>query len=203
MNSYLQRLTGASAKLPIAESRLLLLTGQSSFASSALSPAQHSFLQSVSPAECSVTQSGFPYDADFAASAYQEAGLLAASWRNLRQVYWTLSSPNFVKTVAGRLQMAINTTPQRLILITGSCGLQLANAAWPLLRVPPALRVDVVALGPACFGPLQLPPIVIQGRRDPWSRLLFRGHVDHICECGHLDYWESAEVRALVRSLLL
>lgn len=93
----------------------------------------------------------------------------------------------------------MDATSRRLILTTGSCGLQLANAAWPLLRVPPDLRVDVTALGPACFGKLRMPVTVVQGRRDRWSRMFYRGRVDHFCECGHLDYWDSNEARALLR----
>jgi hypothetical protein len=196
MSVFLQRLNSAGALSPVAE-RIALLTGQSSFVSSALSPNQLSFLEAVAPEGCSILRTGLPFDS--ALGEFREIGMVGASWRNARQVYWSICSPAFRKTVARRLQALLDSTSRRLILITGSCGLQLANSAWPLLRVPPDLQVDVTALGPACFGALQMPVTVVQGRRDGWSRLFYRGRVDHHCECGHLDYWDSETVRALLR----
>jgi hypothetical protein len=81
----------------------------------------------------------------------------------------------------------------RTILITGSCGVQLANVGWP---------GEVIALGPACLGPLRVRAYVIRGRGDGWSRLFYRGRVDRACGCGHLGYWESEEVREIVRGIL-
>ena len=125
--------------------------------------------------------------------------MVGASWRNMRQVYWSLWSPGFRAVVAQRLQILLEATERRLILITGSCGMQLANEAWPLLRPRSNLRIDVIALGPACFGELRMPATVIQGRGDFWSRLFYHGPVDHYCDCGHLDYWGSEAVRGLIR----
>lgn len=196
MNTYLQRLHGVGV-LPPVTNRIALLTGQSSFLSSALSPSQISFLEGVAPAGCSILRTGFPFDSTL--ETFRNAGMAGASWRNARQVYWSIFSATFRGAVARRLQAMMDATSRRLILITGSCGLQLANSAWPLLRVPAALRVDVIALGPACFGAPRMPVTVIQGRRDGWSRLFYRGRVDHFCECGHLGYWNSDEVRALLR----
>jgi len=202
MNGYLQRLTAASAEFPAVESRILLLTGQSSFASSALSPAQHSFLDAVTPPGFAVERTGFPFDASFARAGFRNIGMASASARNAKQVYWSMYSSEFVAVLARRLQLLLHSTSQRLILITGSCGLQLANVAWPRLQVPVALAVNVVALGPASFEPPRMRATVVQGRRDAWSRLFYKGRVDHVCECGHLMYWESQEVRTLVRGIL-
>jgi hypothetical protein len=196
MNEYLERLDGAAALAPAAE-RIALLTGQSSFVSSALSPGQLAFLETVAPAGCSIVRTGLPFDS--AVEEFREVGMVGASWRNTRQVYWSICSAAFRTAVARRLQALMDATSRRLILITGSCGLQLANSAWPLLRVPPDLRVEVAALGPVCFGALRVPVRVIQGRRDGWSRLFYRGKVDGLCECGHLDYWDSEAVRVLLR----
>ncbi|MBI2688001.1 MAG: hypothetical protein HYX27_16960 [Acidobacteria bacterium] len=168
--------------------------------SSALSPAQLDFLDAVAPAGADVVRAGFPFDA--ASPVYEEVPMVAASWRNTRQVGWTIYSPEFRKSVALRLQILMDGAGSRLALVTGSCGLQMANAAWPLLRIQDGLRVDVVALGPVCFRSLRVPATVIQGRRDGWSRFFYRGRVDRYCECGHLDYWASDEVRATVGALL-
>ena len=202
MNAHLRRLMGASAVLTPEESRVVLLTGQSSFTSSALSLAQLAFLESVAPEGCPAVDRGFPFDPAFDGPGFADTGVVAASWRNARQVCWSLCSRNFQDAVARRLQMVIDATRRRLVIITGSCGLQLANTAWPRLRMPPNLRVDVIALGPACFGTPRLRAYVVQGRWDAWSRLFYGNRVDHVCNCSHLDYWESQEVRVLVRGLL-
>ncbi|MBL8239628.1 MAG: hypothetical protein JNM66_19550 [Bryobacterales bacterium] len=202
MNAYLQRLAAASATLPPAESRIVLLTGQSSFTTSALSPAQIAFLREVAPPGCSVVERGFPFDPSFDGVGFSSTGIIGASWRNARQVYWALHSQRFQQAVAMRLQTVLDSTRRRLVIVTGSCGLQLANAAWPHLGLPPQLRIDVIALGPACFGGLHLPAQIVRGRRDVWSRIFYGDRVDHVCGCGHLEYWESEEARVLVRGLL-
>jgi hypothetical protein len=130
---------------------------------------------------------------------------LAASLRNVVQVFWSFASTRYQSIVRQTLQRAIDTTERRLLLITGSCGLQLAVRAWPDLRIPAALEVRIVALGPACFGRLRLAPAaitVLQGGHDGWSRLFYRGPVDARLPCGHLDYWTSPEVREIVAKLL-
>ena len=192
MSWYLDRLEGANETLPFVGTRVALLTGQSSFVSSALSPVQVSFLRAVAPVGASVLEMGFPFDSSFLGEGFQEAGMAGASWRNARQVGWALGSERFRGIVRARLGMLFGAA-SRTILITGSCGLQLANVGWP---------GEVIALGPACLGPLRVRAYVIRGRGDGWSRLFYRGRVDRACGCGHLGYWESEEVREIVRGIL-
>jgi hypothetical protein len=192
MSSYLERLEGARERLPFVETRVALLTGQSSFASSALSAAQIGFLRAVAPAGASVLEMGFPFDSGFCGGGFREVGMVAASARNARQVGWALRSARFRAVVARRLEELLAGSA-RLILITGSCGLQIANSAWPA-----GGQAEVVALGPACFGTLRVPARVVQGRADGWSRLFYRGRVDRYCDCGHLGYWEAGDVQAVV-----
>ena len=200
MSVYLERVAAADERLPVVETRVALLTGQSSLVSSALSPDQISFLHAVAPEGASVLEMGFPFDSAFQGAGFREMPVLPASWRNARQVWWALRSERFRGAVRRRLEALLASTSRRLILITGSCGLQLANVGWP--PAPVHLRVDVVALGPACFGALRVPAVVVQGRADGWSKLLYRGRVDVRCECGHLAYWGSAEVREKVGRIL-
>ena len=192
MSLYLDRLDGARERLPFVGTRVALLTGQSSFVSSALSPVQVSFLRAVAPAGASVLEMGFPFDSSFLGDGFREAGMATASWRNARQVGWALGSARFRGIVRARLEMLFGAA-SRTILIAGSCGLQLANLGWP---------GEVVALGPACLGMLRVRAYVVRGRGDGWSRLLYRGRVDRACGCGHLGYWESEEVREIVRGIL-
>jgi hypothetical protein len=98
----------------------------------------------------------------------------------------SLGSRAYRDVVRRVLQRAMDTTEQRLRIVTGSCGLQLLNCVWEELQG----EAEVVALGPACFGRLRVPAEVVLGDRDGWSRLFYRGRVDRRVSCGHLDYWQ-------------
>ncbi len=205
---YLRRLAALDPRgslLAPADLRVLLVTGQSSFRSARLAEEQVAFLREVSPCPGAVLEAGFPFHADLLADEREPFALLAASARNARQVVWSMTSRRYQQVVRRTLQQALDATRERLIVLTGSCGLQLLNRAWTRLALPPRLRVQVVALGPACFAPLRLRPAevtVIVGTRDPWSRLFYRGRADVRVACGHLDYWTSPDVRARVAAIL-
>ena len=109
------------------------------------------------------------------------------------------------RALSRTLQQAIERTRRRLAIVTGSCGLQMANTAWPRLIVPSRLDVHVLALGPVCLGPLKLPGArvtILQGGRDYWSRAFYRGRVDVRVPCGHLEYWSDARVREHAAAIL-
>lgn len=205
--SYRTRLAALDQSLSLikpAPSRLILLTGQSSFRSSRLSPEQVDFLSSVAPPRVEPLQNGFPYHGHFDCPA-PPPGLLAASVRNALQVCWSLFSPEYRRAVAHVLQTVFRNTSDTLYIITGSCGLQILASAWPMLSVPNGLDVRVVALGPALLHAGALPVdriAALQGRRDFCSRLLYRGRLAAQCDSGHMDYWTSPDTRELVASLL-
>src|SRR5579883_189944 len=149
--SYRTRLASLDERLSLIEpapSRLILLTGQSSFQSSRFSPAQAEFLNSVAPPAVELLGNGFPYHANFDCAS-PPPGLVAASVRNAMQVCWSLFSPAYRRSVAGVLQTVMRNTADSLYIVTGSCGLQILASAWPMLVVPDSLRVRVVAMGPA------------------------------------------------------
>lgn len=188
-----------------ARSRVVLVTGQSSFLTSRLSSDQRSFLESVSPPGAEPLLSGFPFHPDFHIDA-PEPPLPAASVRNALQFIWSLSAPRFRKTAARALQPLFHNTREALYLITGSCGLQLLAGAWEHLQPSAGLAVTIVALGPAMLRPFALDPSrvrTIQGNGDFWSRALYRGPVTIRCECGHLAYWRSPQVKRLAAELLV
>lgn len=205
--SYRTRLAALDESLSLikpAPSRLILLTGQSSFRSSRLSPAQVDFLNSVAPPGVEPLPNGFPYHANFD-SAAPPPGLLAASIRNAQQLCWSLFSPAYRRSVARVLQTVFRNTGESLYIVTGSCGLQILASAWSMLIVPNSLRLRVVALGPALLRAGALPADriqALQGRRDLWSRLLYRGRLEARCHSGHMDYWSSPDARKLVARLL-
>jgi hypothetical protein len=205
--SYLARLNALdfsrSSARP-AHSRIVLLTGQSSFRASRLSPAQADFLRAVAPPHAEPLLAAFPFHPDFDQPA-ASPGLPAASVRNGLQFLWCLTSPAFRRAVARALQPLFARTRDGLYLVTGSCGLQLLAAAWPELSIPAGLRITIVAIGPAMLRFFTLDPHLvstIQGRSDFWSRLLYRGPISVRCFAGHLEYWESAETRGAVAGLL-
>jgi hypothetical protein len=198
--SYPHRLASLAPERSLihqADSRVVILTGQSSFTSSRLSAIQQGFLEAITPPGFDLMPAGFPYHADLLGTR-PEPSILSASWRNAAQTFWSAAPTVFRQALAQTLNTLLSRTNRRLILITGSCGLQLANSVWPELNKPAELDIRVIALGPACFGTLQVPATVIQGRRDYWSKLFYRGPVKFHVPCGHLDYWTSHEVRALI-----
>lgn len=206
--SYLTRLNQLDYSRSLAaatvRSRVVLLTGQSSFHSSRLSVTQTDFLHAVAPAKAQPLLAGFPYHPDFDQHE-AEASLLAASARNGWQIVWSLWSATFQQTVARALQPLFQTTQESLFIVTGSCGLQLLACAWPKLTIRKNLSVSVAALGPAMLRPFTLDPnliFAIQGRADALSRWCYRGAIAAYCNAGHLDYWRSQETRAQVARLL-
>jgi hypothetical protein len=42
----------------------------------------------------------------------------------------------------------------------------------------------------------------VQGRRDGWSRALYRGPAPTRIACGHLDYWTDPAARDLARAFV-
>jgi len=179
--------------------RLVLLTGQSAFATSRLTPAQIEFLTEVAPPHAEVLKIGFPFHPDFDIEA-GTPGIVAASIRNTLQVLWSRYSSIYRETIAHALQPLFANTGDTLYILTGSCGLQLLASAWPFIDKPTTLSIRVVAIGPA--GPTMRNAIAVQGRKDRWSKLLYRGPVTARCDTGHLDYWDSRDVRGIVKELL-
>jgi hypothetical protein len=184
--------------------RMALLTGQSAPANTVLSPEQVSFMHQVVPAGFEVLGHGYPFHAACERGPHERTSIASASLNNARQFMAALGAPRFRRQLRWRLGELIERTSESLIIITGSGGLQLLNAVWSGLA-PIERSISVVALGPACLGPIRVPRrqlVTIRGSRDGWSRMLYRGPIDHGVACGHLGYWSSPEVIGLVRGLL-
>ena len=175
--------------------RIAILTGRSNPGSCALTPAQTAFLEAVRPPECDVIWTAFPYGES---GGYREVHILLASLHNAFEVAGTYSAGR-VRWIGERIE-SLRTGVKRLTLITGSCGLQMVNAAWPLLTA--GCEIRIIALGPVCLSKPRMPIVAIRGRSDVWSLALFGGPIDSYSRCGHLSYWESDEVRELVGRLV-
>ena len=193
----LARLDPAGFLLPPVGRRLCLLTGQSSFTTSALPDDKRAFLTMVAPAGAEVTMTGFPWHAAVS-DERAPPGLLAASLRNASQWLWARRHEGFRAALSAILGLALARTEERLLLVTGSCGVDLLAQA--LSRLPShGPELWVASLGPVG----RLPPdrriarsLIIQGRGDSWSRLLWRGRVHRRPDCGHLDYYRNRETIA-------
>jgi len=201
--SRLEDLDPAGFELAPAMDRLVLLTGQSSFMSSALRAEQMDFLQAVAPPGARVCLLGFPWHHGLA-TPHDAPNLLAASWRNGQQWWWTRRRGRFTDLLSGIVARLRRHTAQRLLVVTGSCGIQLLAAALHGMDGP-GPPISVFALGPVgaapapgCLAGLE----VVQGSQDGWSRLLWRGAVDHRPRCGHLDYYRDAATREAARRFL-
>lgn len=183
------------------EHRLLLLTGQSNPRSSPLSAAQAGFLSSLSSLPIEVVLTGFPFDE--APTPNRPVGLLEASLQNARQYLWARSDPAYAQAVAQVLQPILASVSRSMLLVTGSCGLQILEAAWSHLPRTPQLKMEILALGPVGSAPHfdEAGFSAVQGSADLWSRLLYHGPITDKTSCGHLDYWHDAVARTALRTL--
>lgn len=184
---------------PPAPARLLLLTGQSRLDASPLSPQQRAFLAALATPGLDIVARGFPFDA---ACDAPPAPILHASLRNARQYLWARRR-DFGALVANALSGVLANT-DRAIIVTGSNGLALLNAALaaaPEMKRPP---LAVLALGPA-GAPPNAPALTfaaVQSKRDPWSGALYNGPVAFRPTCGHLGYWSDEPTRAFARAFV-
>lgn len=185
--------------------RLVLLTGQSDQGNSILMTDQKAFLSSIAPPDHEVFAHGFPYLADFERHMYTPRSLVRASLSNAHQFAAALISRRFQALVVNRIRELLDHTSDSLLVVTGSCGLQLLNSAWPLLAGTRHDHLRVIALGPVCVGRLNVPAsrlMTIRGADDGWSRWLYAPPVDHTVPGGHLGYWTNAAAADLVKRSL-
>jgi hypothetical protein len=182
------------------------LTGQSSYRHSQLSPAQAQVLDDLQSLGYRGLKAGFPYNRACLRIAYAKEPLLAASLRNGWQFLECLSSRAFAVEIARHLQPLIDAAGRRLLLLCGSCGLQLLAAALPHLVLPPALRVELIAIGPVCLSVPRHPClhlVVIRGSRDWISRCGSWLEADLRPPVGHLGYTQHPEARRAIREAAL
>lgn len=183
-----------------AECSVAWLTGQSSFTHSSLSPGQLSVLDDMSGLGYRAVSCGFPYNTAALSQPYRKEHVIAASVRNGAQFIAARISRRFVGDLAQHVQPLFDTTSRRLLLLCGSCGVELLSAVLPVVRGGEGLRVLVVALGPVGRLPRGrgIEVRVVRGRRDWISRVTSRGAAHYVAPGGHLDYVDDPRVRAEV-----
>jgi hypothetical protein len=177
------------------------LTGQSSYRHSQLSAGQLDLLNSLTAVGYEAVCGGFPFNGGAMTVPYRHEPLAAASVRNCAQYLAARVDRRFGAELARHLQPLFDRTGRRLVLLCGSCGLELLAAALPLLRLRPRLEVLVLALGPVGrlpAGGSRFRLHVIRAEGDWISRLGCRRAPDLRVPGGHLGYLRKCAVRAEV-----
>jgi hypothetical protein len=197
--NYLERLEQmdeAGTLLVPARRRVLLWTGQSGYAAGALRGEQREFLAAVAGEDA--VMAGFPFHHEF--DREYELRIWRASWRNARQTWWCAANGRYRRAVGRVLRQAVESVSERLMIVCGSCGMEIVNAACEEMGGRLPQKVEIVGLGPTCLRPLRLERVrVVQGRGDRWSQWLYRGPVAAVSNGGHLDYWQCEQTRGVVR----
>lgn len=190
-----------------------ILTGQSNPRRPRLSHSQQALLDAIDLPEASKVRSPFLFvpvgdDGDAPRHAGDADGdgvrtpLWLASLRNLRQ-FSLASTPRFARIARARWHAFLAERPA-LLLITGSCGLQLFNAlhAANASSGQPASIRHVFALGPVAWCRPAVSHTLIQGEADGWSRLFFRDVDVTVPRLGHMGYFDDPTIPALINEHL-
>lgn len=155
------------------DNRLCLLTGQSSFKTSRLDKDKLDFLNHISDHNFTAVTIGFPWHNEFDVLA-DKPSLITASIRNIRQYLWLNFDKEYKKKVSDIINKLVQMTNNRLIIITGSCGIKYLSCALENINITSELWV--LALGPVGNKNINSRNIrrfhVIQGKYDIWSKLL-------------------------------
>jgi hypothetical protein len=174
------------------------LTGQSSYRHSQLSPGQELMLDAVANLGYATVKGGFPFNAGALRLPYRPEPLPAASVRNAAQYLAARTDRRHRAELARHLQPLLDHCERRLLLLCGSCGLEMLTAAIPALRLPPALQVLAIGIGPVGRTPPAGPALrlhVIRARGDWISRLGCRLTPDLQVTGSHMSYPDQPAVR--------
>ncbi len=174
--------------------RMAIVTGLSNPNSCSLSEDQRSLLTAVSDDENSAVLWNFPFIPDSVPRT--EMSLVQASMANGLQFlrsrttgYQQLATPHWD---------ALAEATGCLLIVTGSCGIQLLSC-WPgAMQRAAAGRIRALALGPVGSSHPDFPVTLVQGSQDWISRLWFRKSDHVVNSVNHLDYWKNTESREIV-----
>lgn len=185
----------AYARLPL---RVAVVTGLSNPASCELTQPQRDLIALPELPVDSVIGWNFPFIPESPATQTSEPSLLKASLSNCL---------HFVRTYAAGYQRlatphweALLSATDRVIMVTGSCGLQLINTSDYLREH--SFRIRILAFGPVANAQPRFSTTLLQGSRDYLSKLWFRKADITIPGVGHMDYWTHPKVREVATQWL-
>lgn len=180
--------------------KLAFLTGLSEPKSCNLSAIQSNFLTRLSTPKASKVYLNFPYLSSSLTSreAFKEPPLWRASLENSKQ-FFVASQSNY-KTAATRHLEALAASCNKLILLLGSCGLEILNHA--LSPSVQAKLEHVFVFGPVARRKPVVPYTFIQGSHDLISRFFFKDAHVLVSGVGHMNYLENELVFEAVNEKL-
>lgn len=175
---------------PFTPLKVVLLTGLSDPTTCALSAAQTRFMASLAAPETAKIYWNFPYLPS--SQTRRDPPLWLASIRNFRQ-FFQASRP-----VYREHWRALAASAESLVVITGSCGLEIFNHCREA-RDPVG---HVFALGPVARARPAVPHTLVRGTRDPFPRVFFRKCDVELSGVGHMNYLDDSRVQRLINDYL-
>ncbi len=161
----------AVTRHPYTPLKAAILSGLSDPSTCALSEIQRDFLARLDAPESAKVDWNFPYVRS--ESPRREPPLWLASWRNVRH-YLDASKPAYFQQARSHWR-ALRDSTDALLVITLSCGLEILRHC---LDEDDAQRsIHVLALGPVARGLPPLPCTIVQGERDPITRMFFKSRI--------------------------
>lgn len=195
----------------LADCRVALITGLSNRRCCCLHPQLQNFLQRLEVAEECKLYQNFPFAKCLKAAPVEtseprdhcgEVPLWAACWANAQQYGRVFRSQNFLADAAPHWD-GLRLATRKLLVVTGSCGLDLVRRlefSLDLARRPFTLRV--LALGPVAKPPAWEGVTVVQGSRDWITRMIYGQGEIVVPDVGHMDYWINANVQEIAQRWL-
>ena len=201
----LDRLNPLESLSPRGEKRAALLSGQSDYAHSELSPEQLNVLNHVKTYGYEVITTGFPYNrAHRPDGACTRAKIIRASWRNISQFILAMWSRRHQRVLATHLQPLFDQA-EHVIILCQSQGIHMLQRALPNLRISPQTQVTVIAFGPVgypCLSDSRCTLYVVKGRQD-WISMRLDSHpVDHLIDADHFDYFQRPFTLRLIGEII-
>ncbi|MCA9129414.1 MAG: hypothetical protein KDB22_20150 [Planctomycetales bacterium] len=177
--------------------KVAFMSGLSEPRSCALTSRQQAFLRSLAAPESCKVYCNFPF-VPTRAIPLPPPPLWKASLRNTAQ-FLRARRPGYARRARKHLE-ALSDSADRLVLITLSCGLEIANRC--LADLAPGKQIFVFALGPVAWTRPIYSHVFIQGSRDYVSKLFTRTVDVRLNGVGHLSYLDDPQVSELINDKL-
>lgn len=182
----------ASVEYPYTPVKLVFLTGLSNPANCKLSDVQEEFMASLEFPESWKVYRNFPWTDG--KDEWLSPPLWRASFHNGWQ-FLLASTPLFRRIASSHWHNMLRST-EHLLVIAGSCGLQIANC---LLASPMSCRtqINLLGIGPVAWRIPRINYRFIQSNNDYLSRLFFRKVERRLAGSGHMKYLEDQRMKEL------
>ena len=202
IKSYLDRLSALSPDQTMLDSdRLVLfLSGSSDITCAGLTAGQLDLLHAICPSGYSVVASNFPFNQDFEHIKSPQVSLLLAATSNVIYYWHTILNFRFQKLLQEHLSPLLEA--QEVVLVCKSSGVNMLTQWLRSLGNQVTLpRLRVIALGSVSqllLSQKELELLVINGKKDPYSRILDRHSADIQVDTDHYSYEYREDVKGII-----